>query len=131
MRLADHPGLCSRCFLSKLDNPYVDFQVFWDGPVVPGAATDSFDALPSNPIDDLFLCHDCLVEAGNLIGLGDVVDLENQVAVLTDELVVLRRERLDAVKRLDTVETALTGRQKPAKARGSVASAKPKGNASV
>jgi hypothetical protein len=130
VRLHDHPGLCSRCFLSKVnvdgDKPYVDFQVFWDGPVIPAPPSGNFDPDPPATIDDLFLCFDCLSEAAKLIGFGDVSAMQAELAAANEELLTLRKERLDAVKRLDAVESAFEGRQKPVKAR-STASKKTSG----
>ena len=33
-------GLCSHCFNQRLDSRYVDFEVFWDGPVIERETTE-------------------------------------------------------------------------------------------
>ena len=124
MRIAEnHPGLCSCCFEAKLSDSYVDFEVFWDGPVVPVEGDARFGQ-PSVAIDDLWLCRPCLVQAARLLGLGDVEAATAELEAARAELVLLRKERLDAVKRLDAVETAFEGRQKPSKARSGVKAVK-------
>lgn len=124
MRIAEkHPGLCSCCFQAKLSDPYVDFEVFWDGPVVPVEGDARFGQ-PQVAIDDLWLCKPCLVQAAALIGLGDVEATKVELEAAKAELVAVRKERLDAVKRLEAVDTALEGRQKPSKARSGAKSTK-------
>lgn len=124
MRIAEsHPGLCSCCFEAKLSDPYVDFEVFWDGPVVPVEGDARFGQ-PAMAIDDLWLCRSCLVQAAALIGLGDVEATKAELAAANEELLTLRKERLDAAKRLEAVEGALEGRQKPSKARSGAKTSK-------
>lgn len=124
MRIAEsHPGLCSNCFQAKLSDPYVDFEVFWDGPVVPVEGDARFGQ-PTVAIDDLWICKPCMVQAAALLGLGDVAESEAKLAEANAELLVLRKERLDALKRLEAVEGALDGRQKAPKARSGAKTAK-------
>jgi hypothetical protein len=99
------PHICSACFEAK-DEPYVDFEVFWDGPVLVHE-----DTMAMNPIDDLYLCKPCLQSAAGLVDLGDVEVERAELEKVRAELLELRKDRVDAVRRLDAVEGALTGRQ--------------------
>lgn len=107
-----NPPLCSACFISKIDQKFVDFEVFWDGPVVPleGKHDERF-AKPSVAIDDLFICEDCMKQAAGLIGLGDVEEAVAELEGLRAEVLELRRERLESNKRLEAVSGALEGRK--------------------
>ena len=107
-----NPPLCSACFTSKIDQKFVDFEVFWDGPVVPLAGKyDERFAQPSIAIDDLFVCEDCMRQAAGLIGLGDVEEANTELEALRAEVLELRRERLESNKRLEAVSGALEGRK--------------------
>lgn len=109
MRVPENsPGLCAVCFDHKFNVPYVDFEVFYDGPIV---MLEFNNELAQRPIDDLFICKPCLVQAGALVGLGDVEKAEGELKELREEVARLRSERTDAVKRLDAVHTAVEGRQ--------------------
>ena len=104
MRLTSQQ-ICSHCFTAE-SSECVDFEVFWDGPML----TDS-DGVPTSSIDDLFLCRPCLAEGASLMGFGDVSKERAELEVLKAEVVKLRKERVEAARRLDAVDTALSGRQ--------------------
>jgi hypothetical protein len=54
------PAYCSRCFQHDPNLRHVDFEVSYDGPVIPGSPEPV-------AIDDLFLCENCLNEAFALL----------------------------------------------------------------
>ena len=110
MRFCEITPICSGCYRCQPELPYVDFEAFYDGPIV--YEKDGRDVeLVQRPVDDLYLCKDCLVQAGVMVGLGDVEKVEKELLVLRGEVAKLRSERTDAVKRLDAVHTAVEGRQ--------------------
>lgn len=64
MKLADiTPTYCSSCHCQNAELRHVDFEAYWDGPVLGDDV--------KVPIDDLVLCEDCLKAGGLLIGLID------------------------------------------------------------
>jgi len=89
MRRADpNPAYCSVCYQPpnvKEGMGFVDFEVAYDGPVIPGA---------SEPvcIDDLIVCDDCVKAAANLIGFEDGADLRGQISEQRKHIEELERE---------------------------------------
>lgn len=64
MKLADpKPVYCSSCFAQQPHKDHIDFEVAWDGPVIN---TDGIRI----PIDDLYVCEDCLLLAFNTLRLA-------------------------------------------------------------
>jgi hypothetical protein len=62
MKLADTPPTyCSACHCQASEKKHVDFEAYYDGPVMDGLTH-------KQPIDDLVLCEDCLGAAALLIG---------------------------------------------------------------
>lgn len=77
------PVACACCYQQHIDRRHVDFEVFYDGPVMPG--TDP------RPIDDLVICENCVTTAAKLIGLtredemkARIVELEGERAAAVD-----------------------------------------------
>jgi hypothetical protein len=63
LKVADQaPTYCSACHCQDTELQHVDFEAYWDGPVIDGK---SF----KQPIDDLILCSNCLEAAATLIGM--------------------------------------------------------------
>jgi hypothetical protein len=61
MKIADpKPVYCSSCFAQQPMKEHVDFQVAWDGPVI------NSDGMRV-PIDDLYVCEDCMLLAFNTL----------------------------------------------------------------
>lgn len=59
-KIADpKPPYCASCF-NAVDEPHVDFEAAYDGPVIPGTPVPV-------PVDDLVICESCLEEAFNLL----------------------------------------------------------------
>lgn len=59
MKIADpNPVYCSCCFQQQPTKLHIDFEVAWDGPVI------NEDGLRV-PIDDLYLCENCIESAYN------------------------------------------------------------------
>jgi hypothetical protein len=96
-RIADpKPVVCSVCLQPPMvrDNElvYVDFEVFYDGPVVTryGERAESGQTV-AHPVDDLIICEECLRAGAALIGLADS---EKTDAVIDD-----MRAEIDALKK--------------------------------
>lgn len=113
------PPHCSSCFGAYPSRPHVDFGATYDGPVLGEGVT-------MHVIDDLVICEDCLVTAGKLIGLGDVVAvtaemhrLEHENDDRLQEIIELRNyvERLEAVRDGRPAMLAPTSPRKPSKAK--------------
>jgi hypothetical protein len=69
--------MCSACFNQQPDKLHIDFEAAWDGPVKEGAI--------KVPIDDLYICEDCLKSAYGLL------DPESEHVVIKDLTVELNR----------------------------------------
>jgi hypothetical protein len=69
------PPACAVCYQQHVNRTHVDFEVAYDGPVIPGAVP--------RPIDDLIVCEKCLADAAKLIGLTREDMLRAQVDELT------------------------------------------------
>lgn len=79
MRIASkNPPRCSVCFEQKPKEVHVDFNVAFDGPVIPGQ--------PLVSIDDLIVCKSCLKQAAKLIGMSDKQELENKYELLSEAI---------------------------------------------
>ena len=62
MKIADRaPTYCAACHCQDAEKAHVDFEAYYDGPVVDGLTH-------KQPIDDLVLCEDCLGAGATLIG---------------------------------------------------------------
>lgn len=101
---------CSSCFVYQPRFTYVDFLVNWQGPLVARKTADGLDIDPLH-IDELVLCENCIAEAGALIGLVKVDDVK-RIEELEEEVLALRRERIEQERRLDLVQDAFDGRRK-------------------
>lgn len=84
-----NPPYCSSCFQAKPSKIHIDFESYWDGPIIQGK---SF----KQPIDDLIICEDCLKAAGEVIGLSEHKKLLAERIALTKEVEQLRKYRIDA-----------------------------------
>lgn len=58
------PTFCAACHCSAPEKKHVDFEAYYDGPVVDGLTH-------KQPIDDLVLCVDCIKPAAMLVGMVD------------------------------------------------------------
>lgn len=73
MRLIEKaPAFCSSCHQQKPNTLHVDFDAYWDGPVL-----DAANGMKQS-IDDLIICKDCLTAAGILIGMEDGVKVRQE-----------------------------------------------------
>lgn len=77
MRQASRPpAYCAGCFQQKPETRHIDFEAFFDGPVMnmpevgPGIKV---------AIDDLVLCEDCVTNAAKMLGWveGKAIKQEN------------------------------------------------------
>jgi hypothetical protein len=88
VKLTTTPPYCSSCFQQKPAVEHIDFESYWDGPIIEGAGF-------KQPIDDLILCEDCLRAAGELIGLSEHKKLLHERNELKHEVQQLRKYRED------------------------------------
>lgn len=65
-------GFCSNCYNHVLDQPVVEFDASWDGPVVDSVS-----------IDELALCKSCISSASELLNVDP--------QLMTDALVATER----------------------------------------
>lgn len=64
MKLRDTPPTyCSACFNQNVELQHVDFEAYWDGPVL------DMEGSIKVPIDDLVLCETCLSAGAMIIGM--------------------------------------------------------------
>ncbi len=63
---------CASCYGQYTDRDYIDFESYWDGPVI-----DVHNGM-KQPIDDLIICESCLRDAAKTIGLDYAKDLKNE-----------------------------------------------------
>ena len=72
MKVADiPPTYCSACHMQRTEIKHVDFEAYYDGPVMDGLTH-------KQPIDDLILCSDCLKPAAMLLGMIDNKAMQTQ-----------------------------------------------------
>lgn len=101
MKLASPtPPYCSSCFGAKPAKAHIDFEAYWDGPIIDGAGF-------KQPIDDLIICEDCLKAAGEVIGLADHKKLLAERNALKQEVQELRKYRIDNEARKDQIREAV------------------------
>ena len=82
------PAYCSVCYQPpnvKEGMGFVDFEVAYDGPVIPGASEPVV-------IDDLIVCDDCVQSAANLIGFENGADLRGQISEQRQRIEELEKE---------------------------------------
>lgn len=60
------PHACSSCFGQYTDRRHVDFNAFYDGPVMDAA--ENVAGGKGVSIDDLVLCEECVLAASKLLG---------------------------------------------------------------
>lgn len=70
MKIANSITYCAACHGQYLDRKHVDFEAYYDGPVV---GEDIKVA-----IDDLIICDECLKGAGALVGLFPAEELKDE-----------------------------------------------------
>lgn len=80
MKLADIPPVvCSSCYGQYPDRRHVDFESAWDGPTFAQGVTIAEGVTRTNltvAVDDLFLCENCIRDAGRLVGLEPAGDMQ-------------------------------------------------------
>lgn len=89
---------CASCYGQYTDRDYIDFESFWDGPVI-----DHANGM-KQPIDDLIICETCLKDAAKFIGLGYAKDLKDE----NRELGVALEKRDNKIKEKDKMIADLT-----------------------
>lgn len=98
MRLAHvTPPACSGCFQQKLTKRHVDFDVAYDGPSMMNPQGGH------QPIDDLILCEDCLLEAGKLVSLVPATKFEK----VNGQLYAAQAQASEQERRAETAESRL------------------------
>lgn len=100
MRICPTPPVkCSGCFSTKRDQPHVDFESAWDGPLIDP------ERPRSGHIDWLVLCQDCLARAHALLP-----EQRDRHAALKAENAQLRAQVEEAENYASKVEDALSYR---------------------
>jgi len=77
---------------------HVDFQAYWDGPIIDGKDF-------KQPIDDLIICEDCLKVAGEVVGLTEHKKILQERLELRNEVEELRKYRIDAEAKLESLRS--------------------------
>lgn len=95
---AGSPAYCSSCFQAKPGMRHVDFEAYYDGPIIE---SKNF----KQPIDDLIICEDCLKVAGELVDLSEHAKLLRERNELKQEVQALRKYRIDAEEKFATLAT--------------------------
>jgi hypothetical protein len=80
MKLASSITYCASCHGQYLDRKHVDFDAYYDGPVIDTAGDIKVS------IDDLIICDECLKNAGALVGLFPAEDLKTENQELGEAL---------------------------------------------
>lgn len=94
------PPYCSSCFGSKPTLVHIDFEAYWDGPIIDGVGF-------KQPIDDLVICSECLTAAAEVIGLTDHKKILHERNELKQEVQELRKYREDNELRKVQIQEAL------------------------
>lgn len=96
------PAFCSGCHRQQFDKRHVDFEAYYDGPVIdPGNGIKQC-------IDDLVLCETCLTVAAQHLGMIPAdEDLIAQIEKQKKELGELRAYRARTARRNAAIEKAL------------------------
>lgn len=111
MRFTDQaPAYCSSCFQQKPQERHIDFEAYWDGPVIDGSVKVA--------IDDLVLCAKCVEDAAKL--LGYTAGAEDKLEAKAEEIKALKAKldqaELHARKLREAFDTRPAGAKKPARA---------------
>jgi hypothetical protein len=75
---------------------HIDFESYWDGPIIDGKDF-------KQPIDDLIICEDCLKVAAEVIGFSEHKKLLHERNELKAEVQELRKYRVDAQEKFDKI----------------------------
>lgn len=102
MRIANpNPAYCAACFSQKLGMRHVDFEAYFDGPVI-----DQGNGM-KQCIDDLILCEECVRTAARFIGMVDNVEAAEELEKLRKEVGTLRALRARNAQKIARIEKAL------------------------
>lgn len=110
-RLAETPpARCSACNLQRPEKRHIDFDAWWDGPVVEGGLATGEGVVrgPRVSIDELVICEDCLRDAGRLIDLEPVEG--GRVELLEQQLEDARSVNLELQSHVKAQDKALQSR---------------------
>lgn len=100
MKIASpNPPYCSCCFNQKPEQTHIDFEAYWDGPIIEGK---SF----KQPIDDLIVCEDCLAIAAQLVGYVKDEESSEVIKRLRRDNHELEQWKKNAVQRLQRAQKA-------------------------
>ncbi len=67
-KLRSAPTYCSACHGQYPNREYIDFEAYYDGPVISQEVNGDATLGVKMSIDDLVLCENCLAAAAKLIG---------------------------------------------------------------
>lgn len=110
------PPYCAACYQAVPEKRHVDFGASTDGAVLPAALNDAVGVV-GHVIDEIVVCETCIAHAADLIGLGDVAELKERLAVSearNDQLhAQLEATRAAVVESLEDVKRRLVGEATP------------------
>lgn len=103
MKIANpNPTHCASCFSQKLGMRHVDFESYYDGPVL-----DAANGMKQT-IDDLIICEECLRTAAKFVGMVDAdEDVQEELEKLRKEVGQLRALRARQAQKIARIEKAL------------------------
>lgn len=103
MRISDiPPAYCVSCHKAGPGEEFVDFEAYYDGPVIQ-------EEHYKYQVDDLIICKDCLLDAGKLIGIGDVQSFKQENAEIGEAFQVKLEEIQELHKIINNLQEAVEG----------------------
>lgn len=100
MKLTGAGPYCSSCFGQYPDRQHVDFEAYWDGPVINGSVKVA--------IDDLIVCENCVKRAAELLGMTE--GAEDKLAKQRSEIERLKGDLAKAEKYNKKLQEAFEAR---------------------
>lgn len=102
MKIANpNPAYCAACFSQKLGMRHIDFEAYFDGPVI-----DEANGM-KQCIDDLVICEECIETAATKIGMVRDAEAQETIEKLRAEIGQLRALRARNAQKLARIEKAL------------------------
>jgi len=113
MRFTEMPAFCSGCHGQTPDYRHIDFESYWDGPVL-----DLANGM-KQCIDDLILCEQCVKEAAHMLGWMDAKRQQLETKRLQDELETAQQNIAKLERHSRALAAALQDRPSPPSAKRS------------
>lgn len=103
------PVVCSSCGGQYPHRRHVDFGAAWDGPMISLGSEEQ--GIIGHSVDDLIVCEDCLKDAAELVGFGDVTALEESRRALVEHQNNVGQRLAKALEYVERLEKALASRE--------------------